>query len=468
MNARVLLVNPPPHQRVDQYDRPDFTRVGLASLAGELVARGIGPVEVVDAKFERLGFDDVLDRVRRFRPDVVGITAMTYEILPAARVAELIKRASPATVTVIGGTHVSVLPEETLVEFPQFDHGVIGDGEVTLRELVTTLAGCGDPGGVAGLVTREGGVPRRTEVRPHQKDLDALGQPAWELLPPSPRYLVSTQRGCPFSCPFCVNPNGRTVRQRSVDRVVQELREIAHRFKGRTIYFCDEVFSIDRDRTHRLLDAMMAAGLHRHLRWSAATHVNFVDRDILAKMKAAGCMLCEIGVETGDQDIMAGLGKRVTVERVRAARKAAQDAGLPFGALMILGHPGETWDSAMRTIDLAVELNAAQTVFGIMVPFPGTRVAEMARKGEGGYRLIATDWNDYGKQHGNALELEHLTRAQMELLQAVGYVKVLAWNRRLGDLLRHLWVYRSEGLAVALKLVAGVGRLARFGLRSGR
>ena len=114
MDARVLLVNPPPHHRVDQYDRPDFTRVGLASLAGELVARGIGPVEVVDAKFERLGFDVVLERVRRFRPDVVGITAMTYEILPAARVAELIKRASPTTVTVIGGTHVSVLPEEKI------------------------------------------------------------------------------------------------------------------------------------------------------------------------------------------------------------------------------------------------------------------------------------------------------------------------------------------------------------------
>lgn len=457
MSARVLLVNPPPHQRVDQFDQPDFTRLALACVAGELEAHGLGPVEIVDAKFERLDDGGVLDRVRRFRPDVVALTAMTNEILPAARVADLVKQLSPGIATVIGGVHVSVLPEETLVEFPVFDHGVLDDGEVTFRELVETLARGGDAGAVPGLVTRERGQPRRTAKRPRTMDLDSLAQPAWHLLPAAPRYLVSTQRGCPLHCPFCVNPNGRRVRQRSVERVVEELREITGRFGAGQVVVCDELFTLDAERTHRLLDGMIAAGLPAKLRWTACTHARFLDRDLLAKMKAAGCVLCEVGIETGDPDVMSKMGKAVTLERVRAVRRDAAEVGLPFGALMILGHPGETWESARRTIDFAVELNAEQTLFGIMVPYPGTKVAEMARRGENGYRLIAEDWNDYGKQHGHALELEGLSRARLELLQSLGYVKVLAANGRFADLARFLWKFRREGWAVARKFLLGGG-----------
>ena len=452
---RVMLINPPPFQRVDQYDTPDFPRLGLACVAGALEACGIGPVAVIDAKLERLGYTEVLDRVRSFKPDIVGLTAMTNEVLQAARVAGDLKRISPSIATAIGGVHVSVLPVDTLAEFPAFDYGVVGDGEETFPDLVAALGRSGDPGALPGLVVRRDGTPRLTPARARTDDLDTFGRPAWHLFPQASRYLVSTQRGCPFTCQFCVNPNGKVVRRRSVERVVEEMRGLVERFHAQSFYLCDEVFTLDRARTHRLLDAMIAAGIPRTVCWTAATHVNCVDRELFAKMKTAGCSLCEIGIETGDLAAMAGLGKGVTIERVRAARRDAAAAGLPFGALMILGHPGETWESAQRTIDLAVELNADQTIFGIMVPYPGTAVAEMARRGESGYRLIAADWNDYNKQHGNALELTHLTRGQLELLQAMGYVKVLLGNRRFADFARFSWKFRREGMAVLSKLATG-------------
>lgn len=452
---RVLLVNPPPFQRIDQYDTPDFPQLGLACVAGALEARGIGPVAVVDAKLERLDDDAVADRMRAFRPDVVGLTAMTNEVIQAARVAARAKAISPSIVTVLGGVHVSVLPERTLAEFPALDFGVIGDGEETFPELVAVLAAGGDPAGVAGLVLRDDGTPRTTASRPRVADLDAAGSPAWHLFPRAPRYLVSTQRGCPFRCPFCVNPNGRVPRQRSVDRVVDEMRQVVERYGARRMYVTDEAFTLDRERTHRLLDAMIAAGLPGRLAWTAATHVSCVDREMFARMKAAGCTMVEIGVESGDPDILARLHKGVTVARVRAARRAAAEAGLPFEALMILGHPGETLASARRTLDLAVELNADQTVFGIMVPFPGTEVAAMAARGEGGYRLIARDWNDYGKQHGHAVEMANLSRRRLEALQATGYLRVLAGNRRFADLARFAWRYRREALALATRWVTG-------------
>jgi radical SAM superfamily enzyme YgiQ (UPF0313 family) len=452
---RVLLINPPPFQRVDQYDTPDFPRLGLACLAGALEDAGTGRVVVVDAKFERLGYGGIIERVRAFAPDVVGFTAMTNEVIQAARVAGEIKRLSPGIVTVVGGSHVSALPMDTLAEFQVFDYGVTGDGEITFRELVSVLAGGGDPGTVPGVVYWRDGNPSATPVRKTETDLDLLGQPEWRLLPRAARYLVSTQRGCPFNCPFCANPNGRVVRQRSVPRVLEEMTGLVEGMGARSFYVCDEVFGIDLERTHRLLDGMIAAGLDRRVRWTAATHVKCADRGMFKKMKAAGCSMVEVGIEAGDPGILAGLGKGVTVERAIEVRKAAAEVGLAFGALMIMGHPGETWESANRTIDLAVKLNSDQTIFGIMVPYPGTEVAAMARRGEGGYRLIARDWNDYGKQHGNALEMESLSRRQLELLQAIGYVQVFVRNGRLADLVRFAWRFRHEGWGVLKKVVQG-------------
>jgi anaerobic magnesium-protoporphyrin IX monomethyl ester cyclase len=451
--VRVLLINPPPYQRVDEYDTPNFTRLGLACLAAQLRADGLGEVQIVDGKFERLSYEAIQGRVRRFAPDLVGLTAFTNEIKPAAQVARMVKALSPSITTVVGGVHASVLPEWTLDEFPAFDCVVVGEGETTFAELVAALGRGGALTTVPGLCFRDGGIVR-TPDRERGENLDAFPLPAWDLLPPSPRYLFMTQRGCAYRCTFCANPNGRNVRVRSVDDVMAELEQIIAR-GGEELYVCDELFTANRERSHRLLDAMIGAGVGRRLRWSAQTHVNLVDRDLFAKMKAAGCFICGLGIETGDPDIMRRMKKGATMERVVAARNAARAVGLPIEGLMIIGHPYETWESAIRTIDFAVTLNPERPIIGVMVPYPGTEVAAMAARGEGGYRLLSTDWNDYSKQIGNALAFEGLSRRELETLQMLAYVKVFLGNRRYADLARFAWKYRREGLAVVSKILFG-------------
>jgi radical SAM superfamily enzyme YgiQ (UPF0313 family) len=454
--VRVLLVNPPPFQRVDRYDTPDFVRLGLASLAAQLRHDRACDVRIVDAKFERLTYAQVIARVRDLRPDVVGLTAFTNEIKPAARVARMVKTLSPSIVTVIGGAHVTALPRETLVEFPEFDVGVVGEGERTFRELVLTKAASGGRlGTVAGLVHREDGEPALSEERERILDQDEIPIPAWDLLPASPRYLFMTQRGCPFRCTFCANPNGRVVRKRSVARVMEELDYLIARFSPRELYVCDEVFTSEPERTHALLDAMIAARVGQRLRWSAQTHVNLVDREIFRKMKAAGCFIVGLGIETGDPEIMRKMRKGITQQRVIEARRAARSVGLAVESLMIIGHPDETWQSAMRTIDFAAQLDPERPIFGVMVPYPGTHVAELARRGEGGYRLLSTDWNDYNKQIGHAMEFENLSRRDLEALQLLAYLQVFVKNGRWADLARFVWEYRSEGWAVVDKLFLG-------------
>lgn len=451
---RVVLVNPPPYQRVDEYDTPNFTRLGLACLASRLRADGVAAVQIVDAKFERLSYEAIEERVRRFSPDVVGLTAFTNEIKPAARVAGMVKELSPSIATVVGGVHASVLPERTLDEFPAFDAVVVGEGEITFSHYAAALASGRPLAEIRGLCFRDGGAIVRTAERERTEALDTFPLPAWDLLPPSPRYLFMTQRGCAYRCTFCANPNGRIVRTRSVDHVMAELDEIIAR-GGEEMYVCDELFTADRERTHRLLDAMIAANIGRKLRWSAQTHVNLVDRDLFAKMKAAGCFICGLGIETGDADIMRRMKKGSTMERVVTARNAAREVGLPIEGLMIIGHPHETWESAMRTIEFAVKLNPERPIVGVMVPYPGTEVAAMAARGEGGYRLLSTDWNDYAKQIGNALEFENLSRRELEILQMLAYVKVFLGNRRYREFASFVWKYRSEGLAVLKKIVSG-------------
>lgn len=451
---RVLLINPPPYQRVDQFDTPNFTRLGLACLAAKLRADGRAEVQIVDAKFERLSYQAIHERVRRFLPDVVGLTAFTNEVKPASQVARAVKALSPRIFTVLGGVHASALPEQTLGEFPAFDCVVVGEGENTFSELVGALDQGAKLEPIAGLCFRDGDRIVRTPERLRTENLDAFPLPAWDLLPPSPRYLFMTQRGCAYRCTFCANPNGRAVRVRSIDHVMAELEIILAR-GGRELYICDELFTANKERTHRLLDAMIAAGIGRRLRWTAQTHVNLVDRDLFSKMREAGCVLCGLGIETGDPEIMRRMKKGSTMERVLAARNAARQAGLPIEGLMIIGHPYETWESAMRTIDFAVKLNPEQPTVGVMVPYPGTEVAAMAARGEGGYRLLSTDWNDYNKQIGNALAFEHLSRRDLEILQMLAYVKVFLANRRYADFVRFAWRYRSEGLAVLRKILFG-------------
>ncbi len=184
--TRVLLINPPPRQRVDQFDAPDFGRVGLAYLAGMLRRDAAVAVAIVDARLERLRQGEVLHRARAFRPDLVGITAFTNEVHSAARVARGLKRAMPGVVTVLGGAHVSALPEATLQEFPEFDIGVVGEGEHTLDALTHALAAKRPLGDIPGLVYRRAGRPAphrraRQRVRPRR-------------LPPAPRGTSSRAR----------------------------------------------------------------------------------------------------------------------------------------------------------------------------------------------------------------------------------------------------------------------------------
>lgn len=453
---RVQLINAPPFQVVERmYDTPDYVRLSLATLAGYLRPHGYD-LNCVDAKFERLDHDAVLERVRRYQPDLVGLTAFTNEVKPCAEVARRIRRELPGVRIVLGGVHVTAVPERTLREFPEIDFGCVGEGEQTLLDLCNALRDGTDMGTVDGLVWRSGEALVRNRPRQNIRDQDSIPMPAWDLLPAAREYTVMTLRGCPFSCQFCANPNGRIVRKRSAERFVDEIEWLVEHMAPDRLFICDEIFSVDRKRTHRILDDLIDRGLHERVEWMAQTHVNFVDEDLFRKMKAAGAYMVGFGIETGDLAKLRSLNKGIrSYEKILEARRAAKRARLPVEAYFIIGQPDETYESARNTIRLARRLNPDLPIFGIMVPYPGTEVAAMAERGEGGFRIRSDDWNDYNKQLGDALEFANLTRRDLERLQLLGYLSVFVRNLRFVDLVRFTWRFRREGITFFRKLLSG-------------
>jgi len=449
MSLKVMLVNPPVFQVEEPwYDTPNFGRTGLAYLAGYLRQYPGFEIKIIDSKFERIDFEQTLKQILEFKPDVVGIGAFTNEIKPAAYLAKLIKEKLPNVITIIGSVHVTAIPKRTMEEFPEFDIGVIGEGEITFYELCTAIKNGQDIHNINGLAYRDGHKIILTELREKILDQDSIPLPAWDMLPKAEMYIVMTLRGCPFNCVFCMNPNGRVARTRSVDNVIEELKLIIEKFHPQEIKFGDELFSVDMDRTKELLTSMLEHRLQDHISWTAQTHVRFVDFELFSLMKKSNLKMIGLGIETGDEAKLKNMGKGTNLEMIHKARKAAKDANVPIETYFVIGQPNETMDSIKKTIDLAVKLNPTLPIFGLMSPYPGTEVARLAALGQGGYRLVTTDWNEYNKQIGGALEFANLSRSQIERIQMWAYAKVFLYNYRFLDFLKFLWHYRVGALSM--------------------
>jgi anaerobic magnesium-protoporphyrin IX monomethyl ester cyclase len=442
---RVLLVNPAPREVVQGgwYRMP---LLGLGYCAAYLRERGY-ECRIVDAIFEKLNPEQTMTRIRDYNPSLLGCTAMTHEVNRAARIAAEARRTIPDLKTVIGGPHATAIPEETLREYDAFDFAVFGEGEETLAELVRAIGEGSSVEGIAGLAYRaENGEIRRNKPRPWKEDLDDLPFPAWDLYPPAREYQIFSSRGCPYRCSFCMRVLGEVVRYRSVESVVREFELVTERYGPREISFSDEIFTLDEQRAIAICDQLIAKGLHRKTPWFANARANCTSSALYRKLREAGCVRVGVGIESGNQAILNRIRKGITLERAREMVRIAKEAGLKVAAFFIIGHPGETEDTIRDTIAFARELQPSAVAFGIMVPYPGTEIAAMASRGEGGYKIVSRNWSDYDKYFGSALELENVSRRQLEKWQARAYLYFYLFNFRVFSLIRFLWS-RRQGVA---------------------
>ncbi|MBU1131285.1 B12-binding domain-containing radical SAM protein [Patescibacteria group bacterium] len=437
---------------MEKDDRPDYPHIGLGYLASALKKKDI-ICDVIDAKLERIDIPEIVKRIIDKKAEIIGITAMTHEIRQAAKTAQEIKKINPHIFIIIGGVHATILPKETLETLPVFDMVILREGEYSFPQVIRAIKNKANFSEIEGIAFRNKQEIICTPNREWIADLDSLDFPLWDIFPRAKSYPLLTTRGCPFQCIFCMRPYGNIVRERSVENVVEELEQTVTKFKPKTINFYDETFGVNKNRAFDIMNSIIKRGLHQKVKWYAYTNVNVADFDLIKKMKEAGCYMVGFGAESGNEKIIKRIKKNINLDKLKQLVDYAKKLEMITQAYFILGHPYENIKTANDTINFASSLNSSLTAIGIMVPYPGTQIYEMAVKGEGGYRLISNDWQDFNKQIGNALELDSLTRAELEKLQLKGYLKVYLDNLRILDFLKFCFHYRREGFSFLKKRI---------------
>lgn len=386
--VKILLIQTP--ARESGVETLVVPPLGLAYLAA--VAREAGhAVSILDAFAEGLSWEAFEARVRAAGADLIGITGMT----PIAdAVQRAIRLCRPhARWLVLGGPHATAQPDRILADNPELDFAVIGEGEVTFRELLERLEGGSSPDGLAGLVTRSGAGP----ARPLIDQLDDLPSPARDLLPNDRyRYPLSagrrittmiSSRGCPYGCIFCdKNVFGSRWRARSADSVLAEIDRVVRDFGVQTLIFYDDLFTLKPDRLRAICEGLIARKYD--LTWKAEGRVDLADAELLRLMRRAGCDTLAYGVESANPRGLEYLGKRTTPDQIRTAFRATRAAGIKTVGYFILGIPVETYEDALRTIRFATEIRTDYAQFSILSPMPGTRLYREA-VARGWYREIA-------------------------------------------------------------------------------
>jgi len=376
---KITLINPP---QATRYPQPP---IGLALIGAILEKEGY-PVNLLDANALRLMPEDVSKAIPS--ADIVGITAVTPTIGTALRMARYLKKDRPECKIIIGGPHVTLLPEETLSSSSDVDIIVRGEGDKTVIELLRAIESSGSLNSVAGISYKADGKIIHTADRASSADMDSLPYPAYHLLPwkkyrPHPPHgrqmpfgAIVTSRGCPYHCAYCSKPVfGSRFRARNPERVVEEMTYLQRKFGIKEIAFYDDSFTLDKKRVHAIADRIIEKRLK--IAWTCETRVNLVDKDLLGHMKQAGCYSVAYGIESASPEIIKTLHKDITLEQVKTAVRDSREVGLQVIGYFMLGSPGETPATIQQTIKFAKELKVDFAQFSVTTPFPGTELYDI-------------------------------------------------------------------------------------------
>ena len=435
---RFLLINP--FYPISETPSPPL---GLAYLASALSEAGV-EVRILDLVVFPYSQSMLQPLIEDFNPQVVGITAVSMTFDNAIDVLKDIKRIDPGILTVMGGPHVSFCARDTLKAYPELDVIVLGEGERTVVELTRTVNNGNPWEKVNGIAYRKGTEICFTEKRGPIENLDDLPVPDRRLLPLG-RYRalgmpisLTTSRGCPYKCIFCVGRKmvGARVRYRSAGKIVDEM-EYLNSLNFHQINIADDLFTANKNHCNAVCDEIIKRGLQ--LKWTSFARVDTISDAVLKKMKAAGCSAVSFGIESANPQILKTIKKGITLKQVEDAVNMCKRAEiLPF-ASFILGLPGETPATIKETMEFGNRLKKLGLSFGfhLLAPFPGTEVREQSD--QYGIKILTNDWSQY---HANRAIVE-TPSVDHKMLDDI----VVKWEAEYDDYLSDIQVRMAENRA---------------------
>jgi anaerobic magnesium-protoporphyrin IX monomethyl ester cyclase len=404
--SRIMLIKPG-----RRYSRMGFGQpLGLLYLISVLRKRYPGKYEIdyVEQALNDLSTDDLRARFNKFNPDLVGFSAASMEAGEADEICKMIKKEKPECVTVLGGPHASVFYDWALKD-AAIDYVVIGEGEDTFPDLLETLERDGAMEKVKGIAFMRQGELVMTESRPYIEDLDSIPFPAWDLIDwkkysvqitmngychSTPWAMIFTTRACPYKCAYCHCIFGKKVRKRSVENVLAEIELLVRQHGVKELHIVDDIFNIDLARAKKICDEIVARGLKVKIAFPNGIRADMMDRELIQKLKAAGCYVITYAVETASPRLQKMIHKNLDLEYTKQVIAWTYEEGIIPQSFFMLGFPTETLEEINLTIDYALKSKLLRGWFFTVVVYPRTELLEIAKQAYPDTDFSNYDWFD--------------------------------------------------------------------------
>lgn len=421
MNFKFLFLIPSQEKVYGMKILAPYPPLGVLYTASVLERIGVD-VKILDMDIDGLDNNKLLSYIKEFKPDIIGLSATTPVIKEVFMLSDIIKKHFSVPI-MLGGIHPTMNPEDC-IRYPSIDFVVKGEGEDTVKEVVSEmLSGSNNFSNVKGLLYKNGKDFYFTGERDLIKNLDDIPFPSRHLLanfsrykPPDAEYLpvasIMTTRGCIGKCTYCCTKNifQNRYRMRSIGNVVEEIDEIIKRFKAREIHIADDALNVNKKRTLELCEAIRRKRFNVNFEFLNGLRADMIDQELLDAFKSIGIKNLSFGAESGDRDILRGVKKDIMPEVVERAVCLAKKNGFKTWVFFIFGLPCETHVTIKNTIGFAKRLDPDFAKFLIFKPFPGSEIHYELKKKS---LIDSFDYSRYGVYTPPVHHLEGLSQKDL-------------------------------------------------------
>lgn len=437
---RILFVGLPHHYLYSKINK-SFGKtppINLAGLAAFLLDKGF-EVQIFDPAVDNILLEDLYKYLPRDF-DVIAVSSLTPTIIQTIGILKTARIINPKCITIMGGAHFSALPLETMNEYKVIDFGVIGEGEITLHELLKTLKNNADISKVNGLVYRDKEHIRFNIPRERITNLDTLPFPAYHLLPMNkyktkPHHFWSyeaielnpytnlfTSRGCLYNCTFCGIKTvwGNCIYFNSAEYILGEIDLLVKKYNIKCIEISDSCLLANKPRLLKILDGLIERNYN--INFTCMLRVDSIDEPILKKLKEAKFRLLRFGVESGSQPILDAMNKQFTLNQIKEAFRLTHKIGIAATACIIIGYPGETKQTFQETLRFLDTIKPTAVDFYTALPLIGTEFYKLAL--EKGYISRNQNWSNWTFFPKNpVLNTPYLSSQDLKSLIKKAYIK---------------------------------------------
>jgi anaerobic magnesium-protoporphyrin IX monomethyl ester cyclase len=359
--------------------------IGLMYVAAALEKAGF-EVQMLDNYLMKKPISEVKQLVSNLKPQIVGITCGSATYARCIETAKAIKQTLPNCRIVVGGWHASYVPD-SLLDNPEIDYVVMGEGERAMTQLATCITNGDEPAAltIPGVACKHLGINIKNPPK-FIENMDEIPYPARHLLRledydrtveylgVKPADIMSISRGCVYNCGFCETKKlwGNICRGFSPQRVIGEIKDLQSRYGTKGIYFINDNFTLRKNQTVELCNLMVENKLD--LEWVCDTRVDLVNQEILETMKKAGCKTIWFGVESGSQRILQRIGRNTTLEQIETAFRLCRKIGIQTACSFMLGVPDETLKDMDMSLKFAKKLSPDWCIFNVFIANPDSRL----------------------------------------------------------------------------------------------